>query len=344
MSDPNVDPGVPSAGFHSPRLGKKRQDDHVAYMSASWQLTLADPDAAHTFKATAWNLGSVVVAANDFPARRVARRDAMVRADQLDHYYIHLPLDDRGLQVGVGGDVVNVPAGAPVMMDLGRPFDTHQGAGHSVQVFMPREAFDELLPSPRDLHATPLRGAAAGMLAEHLRTLIRRLPSMTQTEAGAVATATTYLVLASLAPTGASLERARPAIESSLLRQACRYIEIHLKEPTLGAETVCAALKISRTTLYRLFEPYGGVSNHVKERRLLRIHAVVSGSTQHLSLSRVAEDHGFKSAAHFSRAFRQQFGYSPSEVPSTNIAPPSALGCDARPGAGLAAWLRLLRG
>ena len=63
-------------------------------------------------------------------------------------------------------------------------------------------------------------------------------------------------------------------------------------------------------TLYRLFDSLGGVSNHIRERRLARVHDILSRSEERQNIARIAEDHGFKTATHFSRAFRQQFGYA----------------------------------
>jgi len=75
------------------------------------------------------------------------------------------------------------------------------------------------------------------------------------------------------------------------LRQACRFIEPHLKEPDLSAHQICTALRISRATKYRMFEFYGGVASRIKERRLMRIHGLIalpSGSSWPLS-SRIAK-------------------------------------------------------
>jgi AraC-like DNA-binding protein len=344
----SIQPVVPSAKFQSSACpASERRGQYCAHMSGSWQAELLGDDH-HAMEATVWNLGEMVVTANDFPPRRVARTASMARADQLDHYYVHLPLAADGLRLEADddGDEINVAAGEPVLMDLSRPFDTVQGAGRSIQAFMPREVLEEMLPGPRDLHAARLQGAAASILADLLQSLMNRLPGMATSEASSVAKGTMHLVAASLAPTPDTLERARPAIESSLLRQACRFIEMHLKEADLGTPQICAALKISRATLYRLFEAYGGVSNHIKERRLIRIHGVICAPGQNRSLALIAEEHGFNSAAQFSRAFRQQFGYCPSEAASvaqTLTASPQA-SAELPYGESLAAWLRPLRG
>ena len=55
-------------------------------------------------------------------------------------------------------------------------------------------------------------------------------------------------------------------------------------ESNLSIDAICRNFKVSRSTPYRLFEPLGGVSHYVKERRLARVHAcVVATSALHSS-------------------------------------------------------------
>ena len=71
---------------------------------------------------------------------------------------------------------------------------------------------------------------------------------------------------------------------------------------------------ISRSRLYRLFEPYGGVNHYIQHRRLLHAYAALADPNDHRRILDIAEERGFDDAAEFSRAFRREFGYSPSEV------------------------------
>jgi AraC-like DNA-binding protein len=74
---------------------------------------------------------------------------------------------------------------------------------------------------------------------------------------------------------------------------------------------------------------------------------VLAGGRGRQSLARIAEEHGFESSAHFSRAFRQQYGHCPRDAASASTAtaceraPVGASGASADP---LAQWLRALRG
>ncbi|WP_134169129.1 hypothetical protein [Paraburkholderia caballeronis] len=60
----------------------------------------------------------------------------------------------------------------------------------------------------------------------------------------------------------------------------------------------------------------GGVERHVGERRLLKIRGILLTGAGWQPLLRLVERFGFRSAAHFSRAFRTRSGYNPSGVAS----------------------------
>lgn len=334
---------VPSATFRLAAVPDMRE--HYGTHMSGWKADLIDAGSARPLESTVWNLGAMVVVLNDFPARRVSRSAFAARADQIDHYQVHLPLGDRAIALKLdNANELIVPPGEPVLMDLSRPYQILQGAGRTVQAYIPREMLDEMMTCPRDMHGRVLRGVAATILTDLLKSLAQSLSRMPAAEAADVALGTMHLVAGSLAATPGVLERPPPALESTLLRQACRFIEMHLKDPDLSTAQVCVAIKVSRATLYRMFEPYGGFASHVKERRLIRIHSVISATCRPHSLARIAEEHGFRSAAQFSRAFRDHFGYRPSEA---GPARPALIVATAKPSPtlfSLADWLRPLRG
>ena len=57
-----------------------------------------------------------------------------------------------------------------------------------------------------------------------------------------------------------TLVRARSSLETTMLESIQQHIEAVLGAPELHAETLCTLFRISRTRLYRLFEPLGGVA------------------------------------------------------------------------------------
>jgi len=81
----------------------------------------------------------------------------------------------------------------------------------------------------------------------------------------------------------------------------------------MSPDTICAALRLSRSRLYQLFERFGGVSAYIQDRRLTRIHTVlVAGQDNRLHFA-IAQSFGFTDPSHFSRAFRAAYGVSPRD-------------------------------
>ncbi|MCM2472309.1 helix-turn-helix domain-containing protein [Rhizobium sp. CG5] len=103
----------------------------------------------------------------------------------------------------------------------------------------------------------------------------------------------------------------------SRIETACHYIDAHLAAADLGAERLCRVLAVSRRKLYYLFEPFGGVSRFIRERRLAACHRILRQGEDARLISTLAYDHGFSDPAHFSRLFRARYGYSPKEARRT---------------------------
>ncbi|HET6224184.1 MAG TPA: helix-turn-helix domain-containing protein, partial [Dongiaceae bacterium] len=107
----------------------------------------------------------------------------------------------------------------------------------------------------------------------------------------------------------------RAAIDQTMRQRIQRHIATNLDSPALQAEALCTEFRISRSQLYRLFEPLGGVAHYIQEQRLTRACAeLCNPAHDHRRIYEIAYALGFSSEAHFSRVFRATFGLSPSEV------------------------------
>jgi AraC-like DNA-binding protein len=83
---------------------------------------------------------------------------------------------------------------------------------------------------------------------------------------------------------------------------------------------------LSRSTLYALCEPLGGVAAFIQKRRLNRVHAILANPHHRGRISEVAHQHGFVSGAHFSRAFRRAFDCSPREARDASLSRRASIG------------------
>jgi AraC-like DNA-binding protein len=134
----------------------------------------------------------------------------------------------------------------------------------------------------------------------------------------------------------------------AMIGEVRRYIDHHLHEPDLTPQRIGQALGLSRSTLYAVCKPMGGVAAFIRKRRLRFIHAILTDPRDRRRIAEIAEQYGFASAAHFSRAFRQAYGYSPREAREARNAEVARLLRDdeaAHAGAAAyAAWVRRLSG
>ena len=316
-------------------------------LSGFSDLTPATRDPADfTVESTAWHLGPLVAIDSRIAARRQVRSAHKIRTQQIDQYRLILQTTGT-LLLDADGRRVIVRPGQMVLTDMTRPESYESDECECVIVHIERDALDEVMPRRVSVTGLVPQGAAAAILAATLLTTVRHAAGLATTAAPALSAAILQMTAAAVAVSAGVALAPSPQAGGTLLRQACRHVDAHLMDGSLGTASLCAALNVSRATLYRVFEPVGGVSGHVREQRLLRIHDVLSAPTGRLHLGRLASDFGFKSQAHFSQLFRDRFGYSPSNVPvqAPRPLPARALPTEAdqRSAASLAQWVLNLR-
>ena len=107
---------------------------------------------------------------------------------------------------------------------------------------------------------------------------------------------------------------AAPQIFATLLQRAREHIEHSLVYPNLSVASICRSVGISRSALYRLFEPLGGVAWYVQTRRLARIAILLADPEEQRSIADIAYAHGFIDTSHFSRAFCKAYGTAPKDL------------------------------
>jgi len=332
-----------------------RPDERLDYWQGSLSnvCTLSFPDgmsaAAFEARNEMWMLGAMMFSRRVCCPHILHRSSRAIRSDQIDHYKIHLRVDTAApthLEAGhleTAKRYVDIGVGECVMTDMARPERVRVDHGSTINVVVLRDHLDALLGRPADLHGVVLRGPCSILLADYLRSLSESLPEISVDQSSGIANATLHLLAATLAPSMDTLALAKPAVEMMLRRKIRQFIEAQLTRSDMSADLICGRFHISRSTLYRLFEPMGGVARYVKERRLVRIHSLLSGSERRPHLQRLAESYGFKTSAHFSRAFREQFGYAPSELAAPRPRPGVASSVTS-PAYSMERWLHSLHG
>lgn len=239
-------------------------------------------------------------------------------------------------------DEITAHPGDVCLLDLTRTFQSRTARCTNINLALPRDAFDA-----RDIDLDPLHGlilrresAGAQLLRAHAESLMQVAPALRPEEAYGVGRATTDL-LAGLT-LGRHGEAARRAAAETQRARMRRFIDAHLADPDLGAETLCRHFGVSRASLYRLFAPLGGVSEHIRNRRLRRVFDALSDPAQPLAMAQVAERYGFTVWSSFSRAFKARFGMTPGEARGMGVAAAARASVLQAANGALPDWLKAL--
>ncbi|MBK3745009.1 helix-turn-helix domain-containing protein [Paraburkholderia aspalathi] len=261
------------------------------------------------FEQHIWNLGKLVFTAARMPGPLVPRTWRHLRRDPLDHWCLVLP--ESGFQSAHVAD--SLPRQVH-FRSLGRPFEGAAADSSVSTIFIPRDLFRNIA-GPLDGHSGTLNSdGLGGLLADFLIALGHRLPTMTANEVPNLVEAIRTMVAACLIPTADRIAEAREPIDLTILERARLIILRDIYSPALSPANLCLQLGVSRSKLYSLFEPLGGVGRYIRRHRLLAAHQMLSDPSNMRSIGDLAKSLCFSDAATFSRSFRNEIGCSPSDV------------------------------
>ncbi|KQP65241.1 hypothetical protein ASF41_22045 [Methylobacterium sp. Leaf111] len=240
-----------------------------------------------------------------------------VGADAFEHLMLQLVVEGR-MMVLAGNVVRVVEAGELVLFDLTQPQRTWTASARIITVAVARAVVVGTLPVATDLHGTVLPRIGSELLQDFLLSLARN-GDRTHAQMAAAATATVgALLLATLGGRTAASEDA-PLVGAARVNLILEFIDANLVRPDLTPEIISTQSGISRTALYRLFEPLGGVAAQVQKRRLRAMRLALTRQGDSRSIGEIAIACGFVSASHASRSFRAGFGLTPREFREASL-------------------------
>ncbi|MCU0944319.1 MAG: helix-turn-helix domain-containing protein [Rubritepida sp.] len=336
--------GIVQHRFSTEALPAHAQFEAWRQHNCAWTDVAAPEDPRQGFLGThaTWHFGPFALvrsAAEGAAGRRDARR---ARRDQLDHLAI---------QVWHGGEAsgrsadseYRIREGDPHLFSLAVPGDWRRSRSEWSTLFIARDA----LPGVAR-HFDAARGRALGsplgrLLGAHIGALSREAPAMSAMEAARAAEATIALVRAAVSGLAEELAAERQPVAAALRAQVLALIRTHLASSRLDPARLCRLTGMSRTALYRLFEPGGGVAHTILNERLRAAGKALADPLDRRAIGQIAEACGMPDPSVFSRAFRREFGVSPSAYRADVLAGRGALVAMGSVGGGFDAVLRRLR-
>ena len=217
--------------------------------------------------------------------------------------------DGQSIAEVEAGDIVFGPTGVAASLSLTTRF-------RLLFITAPRVALDHRLTASRSLRVGRL-AASAGLnhvFSSLLRGVAETLEAFDSDNLRPVELAVTEFLLACLSDEFPEARGAQ-ASRRAQLHRAHQTIERFLAEPDLSLSRVAEIEGISNRHLQKLFAAAGGsFTRYLRSRRLERCRLDLTNAryADH-SISTICFRWGFNDSAHFSRAFRQEYGVSPRD-------------------------------
>ncbi|MGO8738458.1 helix-turn-helix domain-containing protein [Rhodoblastus sp.] len=255
-----------------------------------------------------------------------------------------------GAAKGMAGDKsVALGAGDLLFFDLQQSLDLSIAAGpngaRDICLWVARPRILAAFGRDDVLHGLVLSGAstAGATIGTGLRSLAETAGNLSVQEMDALCDGLIALAAKALGPLLAA-PRATVLSPAAAFITIRRYIDRNLRSPALDADRLADIYGVSRASLYRLFEPVGGVASYIRKARLNRAYQeIVTGELPSRRVSAIAFSLGFTNVSAFNRAFKDHYGVSPRAARHRAAAagpmPPPAPAESAAPPQNLAYWL-----
>jgi AraC-like DNA-binding protein len=238
----------------------------------------------------------------------------------MDSYQVTLCLDGR-ISYQAGRRTVEMQRGDLCLMDMAQSSRTVVGAedgkgSRALNLLLPCDALAPLLALPNGSGASLIsRDSPHGrLLAEQLLALYGGNGEIDASRAAFSSEALAGLIADAVGSARAATEAVDQANRELLLRAIKRHIDGSLQAET-NVDQLCRKFQVSRATLYRLFEPEGGLWRYIGDQRLDRAFTkLASAADGSIRMVEMAVEFHFSSDTTFVRAFRRRFGLTPGEV------------------------------
>ena len=250
--------------------------------------------------------------------QHVVRTSSRIARSNLEYFFLSLQLRGHGYHKQ-DGRVAWLEPGDFVIYDTTRPYELMFGEAFSQLVLsLPRKAVKSRLADAEELTACPVRArSGSGRLASlFIRQLAGQIDTLDAASLPRLHATVVDLIATALAEQRRNVDSALSRSRNVLTQQVLQFIEDNLHDPDLSCAIIAARHHISERYLRMLFQQLGcSASERIWSRRLERARQdLTDPRLQHLSVTAIGFNWGFKDAAHFSRAFKQQFGGTPSEA------------------------------
>lgn len=309
------------------RIGEDYADSFAAcreLLAMMFELEAPSPDArlGYVMDFALYDYGPIKLGMSRAPASTMVRDSQLIARTGVDQFHVQY-YRTHGFVLTLDGAERAVRPGDICMLDLSRPAALRTDGIDNLSVIVSRDLLAPLLAEAGDVHGLVLpRDSEAGVaVREHLEEMWRLGPDLTVEQGLAWSRSTAALLAAVVKANSQSRAATRVELRRSQFRAICRRIDRDIGDPDLGPAVLARQFFVTRPTLYRMFEPHGGVGRYVLGRRLTGVFRDLSDpSLGREPIAAVLRRWGFENHTAAGRAFRAAFGMTPSNCRSQALA------------------------
>ena len=301
---------------------------------AHWRMTIgpafdigAEPEEIGLFvgEVASWSTNRFVLSRTKCSTIRLVRSAETIQRDGLDHFAISLVACGR--IAGIAGTTdLDAGAGDVYFTDLLQTrllrMSVRGGLTEEITLWVPRTRLFSSVSNDNSLHGVVIKGAspAGAVVGAALRAMSTHAKDMTTEEMDGLADGLVECSARAVAPLLKASATPSAAVSLASFVTIRRFIDRNLGSFKLDAASIAKNFGLSRASLYRLFEPAGGVASYIREQRLKKAYQEITApelSNRRIAL--IAHQSGFENISSFSRAFKAAYGMSPGEARATSL-------------------------
>jgi AraC-like DNA-binding protein len=305
------------------RIGADYADSFAAcreLLATMFELEAPSPEvrAGYVMDFALYDYGPIKLGMSQAPASIMVRDPQLIARTGVDQFHVQF-YRNHGFVLTLDGAAREVRPGDVCMLDLSRPATVRTTGIDNLSVIVARDLLLPLLADAGDVHGLVLgRDSEAGItVREHLEEMWRQGPRLTVAQGLEWSDATAALLAGVVRANSQSRAATRAELRRSQFRAIRRRIDRDIGDPSLGPASLSRLFYVTRPTLYRMFEPNGGIGKYILGRRLTGVFRDLSDpSLARERIATVLNRWGFESHTAAGRAFRAAYGMTPSSCRS----------------------------
>lgn len=269
-------------------------------------------DSGYRLASQLWLVEDLLFSKLKAEANAIARTHALIASKPASLLKVRVFLRG-GSRLQIDSETFALEGGAIYFIDHDRPSHEFFSDHEQFSIFVPHHAIEYDQTVHPAVFSLGLNSAPGRLLEASLNAAFRELEGLETYEAPAfveTVKGTLRGAISSVIDSEANVRTRKARIAG-----VKRFIDQHLDDASLGANQILHAFNLSRATLFRDFADVGGVNRHILSRRIQRAYRDLSEAAPTRGvIQQVSERWGFGSLAHFSRAFKEQYGTAPTSV------------------------------